>query len=174
MVKFLYKSLLTINMIILLPICYLIKNKIWINIIDNYSLLLYILLPLLLTYVSIKISYFCENDCIKGGMKKISVEDNNKPLLNQIYYIMLALIIPNPTILIYTFIFLFLLNFKLITFYNNPLITLFGYNIYYIKNQTDIKICVISKQNIRNIKVLSFDNLKRINNYTFIDWSDKK
>lgn len=161
MIKFLYKLLLIINFLILLPIYYLIKNQIYINIIGWWSILLYLSIPIVLTYFLIKISYFCSNDCIKGGIKKIRLENNEKLLFYQIYYIILASIIPKeyPMLLIYTFISLFIILFifyeQLLKFYSNPLFLLFGYQIYYITNQKNMEVCVISKQKIRNVKVLS-------------------
>lgn len=46
---------------------------------------------------------------------------------------------------------------------------LFGYKFYTVNIEDQITFFVISRKNILSIKNLKFSNLKRINNYTYID-----
>ena len=46
---------------------------------------------------------------------------------------------------------------------------MFGYRFYYITNSKNMRIFLISKKDIKNTKDLEFQNLRRINYFTFID-----
>ena len=53
--------------------------------------------------------------------------------------------------------------------YFNPIFFLFGFNFYYIMNNKNIKVLLITRRQLKEPKNAVFNNLKRINNYTFID-----
>ena len=51
----------------------------------------------------------------------------------------------------------------------NPMFLLFGYKFYVVDIEEQITFFVISKRSILSIKDLEFTDLRRINNYTYID-----
>lgn len=68
---------------------------------------------------------------------------------------------------IFTLLTLFFYRTKL--FYFNPIYILLGYNFFYLTYKDKSKILVITKDEVKKPKDISFNHLKRINNYTFFD-----
>jgi hypothetical protein len=68
---------------------------------------------------------------------------------------------------VFGIIFIFVL-FSRISYFN-PLFFLFGYNFFYVVNSDKIKVLLITKKQLKNPKDVKFENIKRINNYTFMD-----
>ena len=67
------------------------------------------------------------------------------------------------------FFIIFIFIFCSQALYYNPLFLIFGYKFYYVTNSKKMKIFIISKREINGDGNLIFENLKRINDYTFID-----
>lgn len=53
--------------------------------------------------------------------------------------------------------------------YYNPLFLLYGYKFYYVTSKSGMRMFIISKREIKEAEGLKFSNLRRINNFTFID-----
>lgn len=174
MIKLLYKMLLTISSIILVLIVYFIKEKIWIQSIGAYTTILYVCIPLCLAYICIKLSAFLSNDCIKGNILGIELA-NDTYLPSYLGYFFIALSIPaeDNLTLIFIFFILFVFVFHSQTLYYNPLFLILGYKFYYVTNSKNMKIFIISKREIKIHNNVSFNSLKRINDYTFIDKEGK-
>lgn len=177
----LFRLFLTFNATSLILVVYLVKEEIvinnwlpcFLNLSHWCSYLLYLAIPVLLTFFSLSLSNKLADDSIEveGNQPVIKeVEQaNNAYLPSYLGYFFVALSVPHCDTLIFVFIILFLFTFLSQTLYFNPLFLVFGYHFYYVTTETSIKIFVISKRNLKNPKGLSFPNLKRINDFTFID-----
>jgi hypothetical protein len=173
MMKLIYRVLLTANSIILLLMVYFVKEKIWIKIFGIYTVILYALIPLCLAFICILLSHLLSNDCMNGDILGIELA-NDAYLPSYLGYFFVALSIPTNDILTLLFVFsiLFLFVFCSQALYYNPLFLILGYKFYYVTNSKSMKIFIISKRELRICDSFTFNKLKRINNYTFIDRED--
>lgn len=173
MMKLIYRVLLTANSIILLLMVYFVKEKIWIKIFGIYTVILYALIPLCLAFICLLLSHLLSNDCMNGDILGIELA-NDAYLPSYLGYFFVALSIPTNDILTLLFVFsiLFLFVFCSQALYYNPLFLILGYKFYYVTNSKSMKIFIISKRELRICDSFTFNKLKRINNYTFIDRED--
>ena len=173
MMKLIYRVLLTANSIILLLMVYFVKEKIWRKIFGIYTVILYALIPLCLAFICILLSHLLSNDCMNGDILGIELA-NDAYLPSYLGYFFVALSIPTNDILTLLFVFsiLFLFVFCSQALYYNPLFLILGYKFYYVTNSKSMKIFIISKRELRICDSFTFNKLKRINNYTFIDRED--
>ena len=171
--KLIYRVLLTANSIILLLMVYFVKEKIWIKIFGIYTVILYALIPLCLAFICILLSHLLSNDCMNGDILGIELA-NDAYLPSYLGYFFVALSIPTNDILTLLFVFsiLFLFVFCSQALYYNHLFLILGYKFYYVTNSKSMKIFIISKRELRICDSFTFNKLKRINNYTFIDRED--
>ncbi|WP_255283843.1 hypothetical protein [Flavobacterium glycines] len=140
------------------------------NSLPNYvSYLIYFFVPIVLTYISLYISKFLGNSNISKG-SIIEVENaNNAFLPSYLGYFFVALSVNNSETLIFVFAILFVFTFLSQTLYFNPLFLIFGYHFYNISTNNKAKLFVITKNEINKVDDIEFTQLKRINNFTFID-----
>lgn len=166
----LYKMFLTSNSMMLFVIVYLVKEKIWISRFGIYSIGIYIAGLFVWTAICLLCSVFLSTDSIEGGIQSVELA-NDSYMPNYIGYFFVALSIPNSDVVTAGFVFLLLLLFiyRSQTSYYNPLFLLFGYQFYCVTNQNNLKVFVISRQEIRTTDNLEFQNLRRISDFTFID-----
>ena len=136
---------------------------------DYISYIVYFLIPVLLTFISLFIANALDNDSMKSGDIKEVEQANNAFLPSYLGYFFVALGIPYFDTLIFIFAILFVFTFLSQTLYFNPLFLIFGYHFYYLTTDNNIKIFIITKKQLKNLNGMSFDKLKRINNFTFID-----
>ena len=61
------------------------------------------------------------------------------------------------------------LKIKLFKLLFNPFLFLHNYSFYYVMNSDGVKLLIISKKKLKRKEDANFVNLKRINDYTFID-----
>ncbi|MBU3715106.1 MAG: hypothetical protein FGM46_09200 [Ferruginibacter sp.] len=181
MINLLFRLYLTLNATSLILVVYLVKEKKVINGwscyfagLPNYiSYILYFAVTILLTFISLLLSNKLADDNIEDEKGKSSIREieqaNNAYLPSYLGYFFVALSIPHCDALIFVFVVLFLFTFLSQTHYFNPLFLVFGYHFYYLTTVTSIKIFLISKRNLKNPSGLNFPNLKRINDFTFID-----
>lgn len=180
-INLLFRLFLTFNATSLILVVYLVKEKIvinnWLSCFLNmshwFSYLLYLAVPVLFTFFSLLLSNKLADDSIEAEKNQPVIKEveqaNNAYLPSYLGYFFVALSVPHCDTLVFVFIILFLFTFLSQTLYFNPLFLVFGYHFYYVTTETNIKIFVISKRNLKNPKGLSFPNLKRINDFTFID-----
>lgn len=177
MINFLYRLFLTFNATSLIIVIYLIKMECFFkpfwglneHLIKYISYFNYLLIPIILTYISLKFASFLSNDIIEEN-SIIEVEQaNNAYLPSYLGYFFVALSIPNIDTLLFVYIVLFFFTFLSQTLYFNPLFLIFGYHFFYIKTSNNVRIFIITKEQIKKPLGLNFSNLKRINNFTFID-----
>ncbi|GEL12345.1 hypothetical protein SAMN05192550_3284 [Flavobacterium glycines] len=175
--NYIYRLLLTFNATSLILVIFLIKEETTLNSLHeklnslpNYvSYLIYFFVPIVLTYISLYISKFLGNSNISKG-SIIEVENaNNAFLPSYLGYFFVALSVNNSETLIFVFAILFVFTFLSQTLYFNPLFLIFGYHFYNISTNNKAKLFVITKNEINKVDDIEFTQLKRINNFTFID-----
>ncbi|MEN2720416.1 hypothetical protein ABC895_09525 [Capnocytophaga sputigena] len=175
--NYIYRILLTFNATSLIIVVFFIKEEITINSICKYfsslpdyiSYIIYFLIPIFLTYVSLRLSNHLATAVIDKS-SIIEVENaNNAFLPSYLGYFFVALSVTNFNTLIFIFVILFIFTFLSQTLYFNPLFLLFGYHFYNISTKNKAKIFIISKNEIIKPDDVEFSELKRINTFTFID-----
>ena len=103
-----------------------------------------------------------------GTIKEIELA-NNAFLPSYLGYFFVALSVPNCSTLYFIFLILFIFTFLSQSLYFNPLFLFFGYHFYNITTSKNVKLFIITRQNINDPNEVEFEKLKRINNFTFID-----
>ena len=107
-------------------------------------------IPIILSWISVRISVYLGSDSLEG-CQEFSLADNEFL----------------PTYLGYFIVFVF--TFLSQTQYFNPIYLLFGYHYYHILTEQGTQVFVITKGSvIRNKTNITFKNLKRINDTTYI------
>lgn len=168
------RVLLAVDSIMLLLIVYCSKSKLWIPGYGQWSLLLLSVLMLLLASFCLVELRRLSNDSIEGGITEIELA-NDSYLPGYLGFFFVALSIPDRdcfTLLVVAGVLLVFLVFSQNLFYN-PLFLLFGYQFYHIKSE-DSKILVISRRKLKTVNGVTFQNLRRINDYTFLDVEEKQ
>lgn len=175
--NFLYRLLLTFNATSLIIVVFLVKEQVLINEIDcrlvnlpNYvSYILYFLVPVALTYLSLLIGRFLSKDNIKEASILSIEQANNAFLPSYLGYFFVALSVPYVETLIFVFAILFIFTFLSQTLYFNPLFLLFDYHFYYLNTTNNVQLFVITRKELKDPKSIKIEQLRRINNFTFID-----
>lgn len=132
-----------------------------------------ILIPLLLTLIWTLIAEKTFSvDSLNGECFDIE-EVNNDFLPNYLGYFFIGIGVDNIKVLImmYLIIFFFTLLSQRKLF--NPLLLLLGYKYYDVTTSNGVKVFLIAKKEIRDTSNISFDNLRRINNLSYIDFGGK-
>lgn len=170
--KLIYKLFLALNSTILLLVIYLIKEHITLPIsffrCEHISYLIYILMVFLFSRMCLWSTCFLSAEIIEGGIVEIE-SANNSYLPSYLGYFFVALGINDWATWIWTFLILFIFTINSQTCFFNPMFLLFGYKFYYVTMENGMKVFVITKQNIRTVKNLKFNQIVRINDYTYID-----
>lgn len=177
--SFIYRVLLTFNATSLILVVFMINKGTTINNLHEVltrlpncvSYLIYFLVPILLTYFSLKLSNLLgTSNIVKGSIMEIE-NANNAFLPSYLGYFFVALSISSCETLIFAFLILFVFTFLSQTLYFNPLFLIYGYHFYNVSTNNKAKLFIISKNEIIKVDDVEFSKLKRINNFTFIDKS---
>jgi len=165
----LFKILLSVNATSWMIIIYAIKEK-WtlFGIPYYFTGLLLLIIPIILSVISIKLSELLGKDSIRY-IKEFSLADNEF-LPTYLGYFFVSLSVPEdlPTMLIvYCIVFVF--TFVSQSQYFNPIYLVLGYHYYHILTEQGTKVFVISRGSVvRRKEDLITNNLKRINDSTYI------
>lgn len=168
------RLIMTFSSISFFLIVYLVHNKI--DFIPAISeeikisfiiYLLYIFIPFILGFVSIFISKLLSTSEIR---KVTSIETaNNDFLANYLALFFVALSIDDLTtfwiVLGMTTLFTF---FSRVSYFN-PVFLVFGFNFYYVHTGENVKIMLISKRKLRSSNEFYSMQVRRINDYTFME-----
>ena len=188
MLNFIFRLLLTFNATSLILVVYAVKERYVLSCLfpkldllpDFVSYLVYFLIPIILTFISLIVANGLDSDSIEfekeedkekginSPIKEIE-QANNAFLPSYLGYFFVALSVPYCDTLIFVFGILFIFTFLSQTLYFNPLFLFFGYHFYYLTTDNNIRIFIITRQKLKDPKKESFSKLKRINNFTFID-----
>jgi hypothetical protein len=144
----------------------------WLNALPNeVSYLSYVLIPILLTGISILLS----SKLGKDQFKEYSVESiehaNNSFLPSYLGYFFVALSVSNLETLRFVYALLFIFTFLSQALYFNPLFLIFGYEFYNIKTKNGAVVFLISRKKYKIPTDIDIPIVFRINNYTFIERS---
>ncbi|WP_075591136.1 hypothetical protein [Labilibacter marinus] len=179
MVNWLYRILLTFNSTSLLLVVFWIKDEYiisWEKLFPNHdvsiipdwiSYILYFLLPIATTLISLGLARFLDNDSV-NNIEEVE-QANNAFLPSYLGYFFVALGVGNCNTLWYIFSILFVFTYFSQTLYFNPLFLLYKYHFYYLTTSNRVKIFVITKKTLKSPSSIKLEQLKRINNFTFID-----
>jgi hypothetical protein len=172
-----FKLFLTLNSLLLALTVFLIKEGIVINSLHPYfsslpdiiSYILYLSVVLILTWLSMRLTNFLDTDTIDAGSISVIEPANDAFLPSYLGYFFVALSVPNIEVFLYVFGIICVFIFYSRISYFNPIFFLFGFNFYYIVNNKNIKVLLITQRQLKEPKNAVFNKLKRINNYTFMD-----
>ena len=172
-----FKIYLTIIALLPALIVFFIKNDI--NIFAYYlyfiwKYLIYFIILLLTNYFAILWSKgLGENNISKRSI--VSIEQANDAFLpSYLGYFFVALSISNIEIFSLVFVLIGVLVFFSRSAYFNPIFLLFGFGFYYCTTNQGAKILIITKQKLKLPKNVSFECIRRINDFTFIDVRSSK
>ena len=164
-----YRLLLTGNATSWMIIIYAIKKD-WtlFDIPERLFEVLLLLIPVLLSLISIWAAKFLGSDslheCVEIGLA------DNEYLPTYLGYFFLSVGVDEKSTIILLYAVVFLFTFLSQTQYFNPMFMLFGYHYYHILTPQGTRVFVIAKGKvIRNRRDISFDNLRRINDTTYLE-----
>ena len=177
-----FRLLLTLNATSLLVIIFLVQKGYtlghifsgvawlsWAGMLPNaVSYLLYFLVPVLSTGISILLSSQLGKDDFKSGEVESIEHANNSFLPSYLGYFFVALSIANWETLGFVYSVLFIFTFLSQALYFNPLFLLFGYEFYNITTKNGTAIFLISRHKYKRPDEIQIPVAYRINNYTFI------
>ncbi|AGB49540.1 hypothetical protein Metho_1318 [Methanomethylovorans hollandica DSM 15978] len=177
MIVHLFKLFLTLNSLLLSLLVFLIKEDVVLNPLHPYlsnlpaviSYLLYFGFIFLLTLISVHLTNFLDTDTIDKLSISVIEPANDAFLPSYLGYFFVALSAPNIEVFLYVFGIICIFIYHSRISYFNPIFLLIGFNFYYIKTNNNTKILVITQKQLKEPKNAEFENLKRINNYTFMD-----
>lgn len=156
-------------------VIYLIKEGYYLCLLNRLgwsiylSWIIFILFPVLLTALSFTIAKQLPKDKIAAASITEIELANNIFLPTYLGYFFVSLSINSTSTLVVVFLIIYIFTFLSQTLYFNPIFLLFGYHFYFIRTDKNIKVFLITKKHLKDPSDIRFDNLKRINNYTFID-----
>ncbi len=167
--KLLFRTLLTLNATSWMLVVYAIKENWTFYRLNSWVFDLMLLsLPVILSLASIGISHFLSKDSI-GGCEEFSLADNEF-LPVYLGYFFLSIGVSDNKTMVFLYIIVFVFTFLSQTQYFNPMFLLFGYHYYHILTSEGTRIFVIAHGKvIRNKECIVFDNLRRINDTTYIE-----
>ena len=140
----------------------LVEQPVWI------SYIVFLLIPILLTLVSILMRKLLSRDEVKCQLLNVE-EANNAFLPSYLGYFFVALSVPSTEAMIFIYIIVFTFTYFSQTLYFNPLFLLFRYKFYYITTENNVRLFIISKKEINKASGTIFPKLRRINNNTFLE-----
>lgn len=182
--NFVFRLLLTFNATSLVLIVFAVHNNYILGSIfaisglsawyDFASYLGYLLIPVLLTQLSIFLSCFLGKDHFDRGIL-IKIENaNNSFLPSYLGYFFVALSVDNLQTLWFVYFLIFLFTVVSQALYFNPILLLFGYRFYHAETRNGSKIFLISRKNYKTPKEINRIDVFRINDYTFIEVKNDK
>ncbi len=171
--KFLYQLFLAFNSTWLIVVVYLVKEKYEFIFLDKYqtcySWILFVAIPIILSALSFLIAKKLPRDTLNNNSVLEIELANNNFLPTYLGYFFVSLGIEDISTLIVVFTIIYVFTFLSQTLYFNPIFLLFGYHFYFIKTSRNIKIFLITRKQLKTPGENGFENLRRINNYTFIE-----
>jgi len=170
--NFILRLFLTFSAVSFFVIVFLVQNQInpyacqlgsyyWITYIA------YILIPFILTFISLGI---CKLLSVSTLQKVTSIEtSNNDFLANYLAFFFVALSVKEMPVFWVVFGMTILFTFFSRVSYFNPVFLIFGFNFYYVHTNENVKVMVISRKKLKSPNTFEAMNVRRINDYTFIE-----
>jgi hypothetical protein len=178
--NFAFRLLLTFNATSLLVIIFLVQKgqtlgkffsqcQNLVELPNAISYAVYLLVPILLTGLSVLLSSKLGRDSFKPGEIASIEHANNSFLPSYLGYFFVALSVRNWETLAFVYSVLFVFTFLSQALYFNPLFLLFGFEFYNITTKNGAAIFLISQQRYKTPAEIDISSAHRINNYTFIE-----
>ena len=166
--NFLFRFLLTLNATLWMIVVYALKAEWTYQSIPAWGIALLILcLPILLSALSIGIASKLGSDSIHGCSECSLADQEFLPVY--LGYFFISLSVPDDITMLFLYIIVFVFTFISQTQYFNPIFLLFGYHYYHVLTPQGTKVFIIARGKVvRNRSNLAFDNLRRINDTTYI------
>lgn len=142
-----------------------------------WSYAIYIILVFLLTWIVTLFFPFLDDDEMQNENSIQSIEDASTVFFpNYLAYFFVALSANDKYAVLIVFLIMLVLSYKNNTMLYNPLLVLFGYKYYMIVNENKKRSLVITLRllNPSPAEPVSFPELKRLNDNTFIEIKSKK
>jgi len=171
--RLLYQLFLAFNSTWLIVVVFLVKEVYKFNFLQKYpayySWVIFMFIPILLTGVSFIIARHLPKDRLQSSsIQEIELANNNF-LPTYLGYFFVSLGIEGVPTLVVVFTIIYVFTALSQTLYFNPIFLIFGYHFYFIKTSRNVKIFLITKKQLKTPGEDNFDELRRINNYTFIE-----
>lgn len=166
--NFLFRFLLTLNATLWMIVVYALKAEWTYQSIPAWGIALFILcIPILLSALSIGLASKLGSDSIHGCSECSLADQEFLPVY--LGYFFISLSVPDDITMLFLYIIVFVFTFISQTQYFNPIFLLFGYHYYHVLTPQGTKVFIIARGKlIRNKSYLAFDNLRRINDTTYI------
>lgn len=168
----LFKLLLCLSASSYVVVIFLVKEKYRMSFLQNcqegISYVVYILVPVIMTRACIFLSKYLMADGVENQIRGVELGSNTF-LPSYLGYFFVALSVPDTSTLYVVFAIIYVFTYLSQSVYFNPLFLLFRYQFYFVTTQNDSKILLITRQNMKNYKYAKLDDLRRINDFTFID-----
>lgn len=126
-----------------------------------------VLVPFIVTAVWLFIMSFFSADNI-SGCEDVE-EAQNDFLANYLGYVFIGLGVKDFSVLIMVYIIIFVLTFSVQRKCFNPLLLLLGYKYYDVTTSEGTKVFIIARKDIRSPNSVAFNNLRRINDMSYIE-----
>ena len=123
--------------------------------------------PFLLTIVWIVLAKCFSHDNI-ANCADID-EANNDFLANYLGYVFIGIGVDDLQILIFVYLIIFVLTFAVQSKCFNPVLLILGFKYYDVTTSEVTMVFAISKRNLRKPDEVEFNNLRRINNMSYIE-----
>lgn len=175
MMSFVFKLLLTIDSLSMSAFIYLVNKKISIKTLcPGLSYIIYFSLIVIFTAIILCLVRCLETDTLEQG-SIVTIEPANDAFLpSYLGYFFVALSISDCVVFVVVFSIIGIFIFSSRMSYFNPIFFLFGYHFYYVQTNEFNKILIISRRILKNPKTISFENLKCINDFTFVEVGGNK
>lgn len=166
--NYLFRFLLTLNATLWMIVVYALKAEWTYQSIPAWGIALLILcIPILLSALSIGIASKLGSDSIHGCSECSLADQEFLPVY--LGYFFISLSVPDDITMFFLYIIVFVFTFISQAQYFNPIFLLFGYHYYHVLTPQSTKVFIIARGKlIRNKSYLAFDNLRRINDTTYI------
>lgn len=172
--NFILRLFLTTSSISFFVIVYLFQNEIYHykKELGNFWVIwipIYLLIPFMATGFSLLLCRSLSDDDLKS-IESIETS-NNDFLANYLAFFFVALSVKNDNMIAFWVVFGMTVLFTFVSrvTYFNPMFLIFGFNFYYVLTSEDVKVMLITRKKIKKPSDFETSNVKRINDYTFIE-----
>ena len=144
-------------------------DKYFYNLLNLSSYFFYFVSIILLSIASIYLIHMLSDDEIEKDTL-INIEPANDAFLpSYLGYFFVALSVSDIQMFMVVFGIIAIFIYYSRISYFNPIFFIFGYKFFYVINSNNVKVLLITKKELKTTQSASFNHLKRITNYTFID-----
>ena len=141
----------------------------WSFVFGNVLLTSFVLIsaPFLLTIVWIVLAKWFSHDNI-ASCADID-ETNNDFLANYLGYVFIGIGVDDLQIMIFVYLIIFVLTFAVQSKCFNPVLLIFRFKYYDVTTSEGARVFVITRRNLRKPDEVEFNDLRRINNMSYIE-----